>query len=150
MRLCTFEIRTSLGRHWRLGAAVPRGIVDLNFTCAWHLARKGEPRPYAMADVLVPDSMLGMIQGGLTSTGFARAALEALQSEIDAGRTPAGMNGETLLYSPGAAKLIAPLPHPTSLRDFYAFEDHVKKGFEKRGEPMPKEWSSPRWCHPII
>jgi len=26
------------------------------------------------------------------------------------------------------------------MRDFYAFEAHVKKGFEKRGEPMPKEW----------
>jgi 2-keto-4-pentenoate hydratase/2-oxohepta-3-ene-1,7-dioic acid hydratase in catechol pathway len=26
------------------------------------------------------------------------------------------------------------------MRDFYAFEQHVKKGFEKRGEPMPAEW----------
>jgi 2-keto-4-pentenoate hydratase/2-oxohepta-3-ene-1,7-dioic acid hydratase in catechol pathway len=26
------------------------------------------------------------------------------------------------------------------MRDFYAFEQHVKKGFEKRGEPMPQEW----------
>jgi 2-keto-4-pentenoate hydratase/2-oxohepta-3-ene-1,7-dioic acid hydratase in catechol pathway len=37
-------------------------------------------------------------------------------------------------------KLLAPLPNPASLRDFYAFEAHVKKGFEKRGEPMPAEW----------
>ena len=33
-----------------------------------------------------------------------------------------------------------PLPNPASLRDFYAFEEHVKKGFEKRSEPMPPEW----------
>ena len=26
------------------------------------------------------------------------------------------------------------------MRDFYAFERHVKTGFEKRGEPMPAEW----------
>ena len=37
-------------------------------------------------------------------------------------------------------RLLAPLPNPASVRDFYAFEDHVKKGFEKRGEPMPPEW----------
>ena len=37
-------------------------------------------------------------------------------------------------------RLLAPLPDPPSVRDFYAFEDHVKRGFEKRGEPMPQEW----------
>lgn len=37
-------------------------------------------------------------------------------------------------------KLLAPLVNPVSVRDFYAFEAHVKAGFEKRGEPMPREW----------
>jgi len=36
--------------------------------------------------------------------------------------------------------MLPPLPEPPSVRDFYAFEAHVKKGFEKRGEPMPQEW----------
>lgn len=27
-----------------------------------------------------------------------------------------------------------------SLRDFYGFEEHVKAGFARRGEPMPSEW----------
>jgi 2-keto-4-pentenoate hydratase/2-oxohepta-3-ene-1,7-dioic acid hydratase in catechol pathway len=35
---------------------------------------------------------------------------------------------------------LSPLDEPTSYRDFYAFEKHVKKGFEKRNEPVPKEW----------
>ena len=26
------------------------------------------------------------------------------------------------------------------MRDFYAFEEHVKKGFERREEAMPPEW----------
>jgi len=51
-----------------------------------------------------------------------------------------GPNGETLLYDPAEVKLLAPLPNPASVRDFYAFEAHVKRGFEKRGEPMPAEW----------
>lgn len=33
-----------------------------------------------------------------------------------------------------------PLDHITSYRDFYAHEKHVKKGFEKRGEPIPEAW----------
>src|SRR5205085_677296 len=51
-----------------------------------------------------------------------------------------GPNDETLIYALVDVRLLAPLPNPTSVRDFYAFEAHVKKGFEKRGEPMPPEW----------
>lgn len=140
MKLCTFEVATSLGRHRRFGAVVPQGIVDMNFACAWHLARKGEVRPYALADVLVPDSLLGYLEGEQTSQGFAQASLQSLGDELDAGRTPRGPNDETLVYPATEVRLRAPLPEPVSVRDFYAFEAHVKKGFEKRGEPMPQEW----------
>ena len=141
MKLCTFEVATSLGRHRRLGAVVAAGIVDMNFACAWHLARKGDARPYTLADVLVPDSLLEFIRGGETSEGFARAALEALEAESSGGRgAPGGPNDETLVYDPGSVRMLAPLPEPESVRDFYAFEAHVRKGFEKRNEPMPPEW----------
>ena len=40
-----------------------------------------------------------------------------------------------LLVSP-----ILDVPRPFSLRDFFAFEEHVKSDFAKRGEPMPPEW----------
>ena len=140
MKLCTFEVRTSLGRHHRLGAVVDKGIVDLSAACAWHLARKGEARPYALAGVLVPDSMLEFLRGEKTSMGFARATLEDVLDEAAKGNLSTGLNEETLLYEPSSVRLLAPIPRPPSLRDFYAFEDHVKKGFEKRGEAMPKEW----------
>ena len=78
MKLCTFAVSTSLGKHERFGAVIPGGIVDMNSACAWHLARKGEARPRALADVLVPDSLLEFIRGGDTSMGFARATLAAL------------------------------------------------------------------------
>ena len=45
-----------------------------------------------------------------------------------------------LIYQEAEVRLLAPLPNPNSVRDFYAFEAHVKKGFEKRGEPLPPEW----------
>ncbi len=125
MKLCTFEVRTHLGRHQRLGAITPDGIVDLNFACA---ALTGS---YKQADVLVPASMREFLEYG--SMAAARQAV----AERVADR---GSNDETILYIPEQVRLLAPIPNPASLRDFFAFEAHVKTGFDKRGEPMPKEW----------
>jgi fumarylacetoacetate (FAA) hydrolase len=38
------------------------------------------------------------------------------------------------------AMLKTPIPDPPTLRDFYAFEDHVKTARARRGLPMPQEW----------
>ncbi|MBX5495771.1 MAG: fumarylacetoacetate hydrolase family protein [Bryobacteraceae bacterium] len=138
MRLCTFEVRTHLGRHQRLGAIVPAGIVDLNFAYALHRAQNGEPRPQAMADALLPSNMLAFLQGGPFAMDRARHVLERLGNQLT--RDARGINDETLLYDFSEVRLKAPIPNPPSLRDFYAFEDHVRRGFEKRGEPMPQEW----------
>lgn len=76
--------------------------------------------------------------GAMTADGIAalRAAsmLEFLQQGCHAEMEDAAP------YKLDEVRLLAPLPNPASVRDFYAFEDHVKKGFEKRGEPMPPEW----------
>ena len=71
---------------------------------------------------------------------FAMKAVEDVLQALKSGKPPVGPKEETLLFKPSDVKLRAPLPNPTSVRDFYAFEQHVKKGFEKRGEPMPQEW----------
>lgn len=143
MKLCTFEIKTHVGRRRRLGAVAgartplspAEAIVDLNFAFAWYLAETGEARPQKVADVLLPADMLEFLQGGATTLASAAQVLGALP-----GKNPSGPNEETLIYQRDEVKLLAPLPNPASVRDFYAFEDHVKKGFEKRGEPMPDEW----------
>jgi 2-keto-4-pentenoate hydratase/2-oxohepta-3-ene-1,7-dioic acid hydratase in catechol pathway len=134
MRLGTFEIRTHLGRHRRLGALWRDGIADLNFACAWLLAREGEARPQRLADAMVPADMLEFLRGERTAMRQACRALQALEEGAR------GPNDETLVYPLEEVRLLAPLANPASLRDFYAFEQHVKKGFEKRGEPMPREW----------
>jgi len=143
MRLCTFEVATLLGRVSRIGALLPSGVVDLNSACARHLASKGEPRPERLAGALVPPDMLEFLRGGETSATFARATIESLSAEIAGGAKPltlTGARGERIVFAPAEVRLLAPLPRPASMRDFYAFEGHVKKGFEKRGEPMPEEW----------
>ena len=36
--------------------------------------------------------------------------------------------------------LLSPIDQIPVYRDFYVHEKHIKKGFEKRGEPVPPEW----------
>jgi fumarylacetoacetate (FAA) hydrolase len=37
-------------------------------------------------------------------------------------------------------ELLAPIPEPPSVRDFFAFEEHVKAGFSLRGAEVPEAW----------
>ena len=134
MKLCTFEVKTPVGPRQRLGAVIEAGYVDLNAACGRMLHEAGEPRADKLAAVVVPDNLLEYLQEGATASRYAHKALSGLPGGAR------GVRGEQLLYTPGEVRLLAPLPNPTSLRDFYAFEDHVKAGFEKRGEPMPPEW----------
>jgi fumarylacetoacetate (FAA) hydrolase len=36
--------------------------------------------------------------------------------------------------------LLAPVPDPPSVRDFFAFEGHVATGFRLRGQQIPEQW----------
>jgi fumarylacetoacetate (FAA) hydrolase len=36
--------------------------------------------------------------------------------------------------------LLAPVPEPPSVRDFYAYEGHVAAGWARRGQPIPEYW----------
>ena len=134
MKLCTFEVATHLGRYQRLGAALPSGVIDLNFAYAAHLQSTGERRPQPVAELTVPSSMLEFLRGGENSFKAARYAIGYAKP----GRK--GPNDETLFYRPEEIRLRTPLPRPPSVRDFFGFEQHVKAGFERRGEPMPQEW----------
>src|SRR5206468_4478737 len=105
MKLCTYEIKTHLGRHQRLGAVIPEGIADLNFACAWHLDREGESRPQIVADAVLPHSMLQFLQAGENARSYAIRTLAALDAEAKA--QPQGIREETLVYSPSQVRLLA-------------------------------------------
>ncbi len=40
----------------------------------------------------------------------------------------------------GSLTLLPPIPEPPSIRDFYAFESHVRAGRRSRGQELPAEW----------
>src|SRR5664279_583221 len=129
MKLCTFEVSTQLGRFRRLGAVSPGGVIDLNFAAAHHLGNQTH------ADALVPASLRGWLEGGALARKTAHEALEYLPEDLHRDK-----NGATLRYPFDKVDLLTPLPDARSLRDYFAFEAHVKAGFEKRNEAMPQEW----------
>jgi fumarylacetoacetate (FAA) hydrolase len=59
-----------------------------------------------------------------------RPLLEAGLDQIDPTR---GLDPDEL-------QLLAPVPQPPSLRDFYAFPEHVEASWKRRGEPVPDAW----------
>ncbi len=79
---------------------------------------------------LIPDNMLEFLQGGEELMQLAKNA----EADIKSGKTTAKSE---LLY-----ELLAPVPHPTSCRDGYAFRQHVASARKNRGVPMIPEFDS--------
>ena len=123
-----------MGRHRRLGVVREDGIVDVNFACAALFADRQLLNPQGRADAAAPASMIELLRLEEQGIDTAREAAAFVEEGMR------GPNDETLLYSFDEVKLLAPVPNPTSVRDFYAFEQHVKTGFAKRNEPVPEEW----------
>lgn len=50
------------------------------------------------------------------------------------------ISGKPQAVAESEVRLLAPLPRPRALRDFFAFEEHALQGAKRRGEPLAKEW----------
>ncbi len=48
--------------------------------------------------------------------------------------------GDHALIRSGAGRLLPPVPEVRSIRDFFAFEEHVRNARNTRGENVPPEW----------
>jgi 2-keto-4-pentenoate hydratase/2-oxohepta-3-ene-1,7-dioic acid hydratase in catechol pathway len=94
----------------RLGALVEGAVVDV---------------PGASGDPDFPTTMEALVEAGPDALDAARRALAALHPDRH-------------VVVPDARLLVPILPG--SLRDFLAFEDHVKAGAARRGEPVPEAW----------
>jgi fumarylacetoacetate (FAA) hydrolase len=106
---------------------------------ATSLGRQGgiglcEPESMRVATVRDPGGTVGVgeIEGEAVHLLQAPSMLAWLAGE---GRERTG--AEHVLESVG---LLAPVPDPPSVRDFYAFEGHVAAGWRRRGGEIPRYW----------
>ena len=95
------------------------------------------PGARGRAGLLVPGGVVDVSHA--SSGGLPPTVLALLELEID---LEAALGG---LDTAGAVpreevRLLAPLPRPVSVRDFMAFEDHVRHTRELRGATVPDVW----------
>jgi 2-keto-4-pentenoate hydratase/2-oxohepta-3-ene-1,7-dioic acid hydratase in catechol pathway len=136
MRLVSFELPTPAGALTRVGAVLGDGrYADLQSAYRAVLSDTASKAGAArLAAATIPSDMVAFIENG-------RIALDAAQSALDW----VAANGDTfadttLAFAPSAVKLLAPIPRPPLIRDFMAFETHLKNIYPKLGRDIPPEW----------
>lgn len=135
MRLVSFRIATPVGSWTRIGAiSVHNRVVDLRMAYQHVLVASGATEQSAerISEAIIPSDMVAFIEGGPRALDAAREAL-AWASEHEG-------DGESVSHALGDLTLLAPVPHPPLLRDFMAFETHLKNIYPKLGRAIPTEW----------
>jgi fumarylacetoacetate (FAA) hydrolase len=115
-----------------IGAVINEAVIDFAASRQWAFQERRLPlEPLA-------ETLFELISGGEAALAYARNLLNALEGE-DPLRLQAP-DGAPVAYPLKKVQLYPPLPRPMSLRDFYAFEQHVATAFANRGKPIPQEW----------
>ena len=131
MRYVTFALPDSLKKP-RLGAMRDDLVVDLQAARTWAQGTR------ALSAQPIPPTLLELIHLGPEAHDY----LTELMAGIE-GVDPLEVRGagrEAVAHQVSDVVLYPPLPRPMSLRDFYAFEAHVKAGYAIRGRDVPQEW----------
>jgi 2-keto-4-pentenoate hydratase/2-oxohepta-3-ene-1,7-dioic acid hydratase in catechol pathway len=142
MRLATVGIRGPLGLAPRVVAELGDSrsgngrLIDVTAAGEVWWEMQGSGNPAAWALVTFPPDLTGLLQGGRRALEMVAEALD-LASDQDADRV--SPSGARLQYQAAEVEAL-PLLRPPMLRDFYAFEEHVAAGAERRGEPIPEPW----------
>ena len=128
MRYVTFEAPGAGSP--ALGLVVGESVVDLGRTEPWRQGGQPSARGFA--------TLLDLLDAGPAAWEAAQAVAQALAAgpALEAHET----QGNPWWWPLSAVRLRAPVPRPRSVRDFYAFEQHVKAAYAIRGQAMPAEW----------
>ncbi len=137
MRLVSFELATPAGTLTRIGAVLADGrYADLQSAYRAVLADNGASKEGAarLGAAIIPSDMVAFIENGVTALDAAQSALDWVTSKGDT------HGGATLAFPADAVKLLAPIPRPPLIRDFMAFEAHLKNIYPRLGRDIPPEW----------
>jgi fumarylacetoacetate (FAA) hydrolase len=126
MKLVSFIDRETAGE--RFGALLDDSIVDLGLASAAYLSLVA---PDTVYDPRMLSSALGYLRGGDAAEAFVHDVLQWAEHHRDEAEVHRSL-AET--------ELLAPVPHPTSMRDGYAFRQHVEAARRNRGVEMIPEF----------
>lgn len=123
---------TASGHIVHLGVLENETVIDLAACRLWAHQNHG------LALEPLDGTLLELIQAGEGSLDYIKRLLACLKGE--SASSLQAEDGSPLAYKLEAVHLYPPLPRPNSLRDFYAFEQHVITAFANRERPVPPEW----------
>jgi fumarylacetoacetate (FAA) hydrolase len=132
MKLVTF--RTDA--HDRGGILAGDAVIDLAHALAW--AEHAAHRPCDAAHVT--DRYGKGVLGFVEHADVARAAADAIVRAWEDKKLPQVFDGRVLTHALRDVTLRAPIPRPPSMRDGYAFRQHVETARRNRGLEMIPEF----------
>jgi 2-keto-4-pentenoate hydratase/2-oxohepta-3-ene-1,7-dioic acid hydratase in catechol pathway len=139
MRLVCFRTGPS-PRQQRLGAllADQTSVLDLTAATACRLAAGGLPAVAAarVAEALTPPQLGAFVDNGELGLEHARESVE-WAAHSGAERDP---TGERVRYALSEVTRLAAVPEPALIRDFMAFEQHLRNIYPRLGREIPPEW----------
>jgi len=139
VRLCSFLHHDDHAEDTpRLGAVVGDEIVDLTAATTARLLARGLPPTSArrLALELSPRDVVRLIDAGEVGRD---AALEALAFVSETGADGA-VSGYPIRRPLAGLRYLPAVPTPPLLRDFMAFEEHLRNIYPRLGREIPPEW----------
>ena len=132
MKLVTF--RTDA--HDRGGILVGDAVIDLAHAFSWYEHRQGRRCDAARVADRYGKGVLGFVENAAEARPAADAVVDAWQGK----KLPAVFEGRVLSHALRDVTLRAPIPKPPSMRDGYAFRQHVETARRNRGLEMIPEF----------
>ncbi len=129
MKFVTYK---SLNSIQRFGFIKDDCIVDILRASSWAYFQHSEKK-----FLEIPSSL----KGALKDWSRSFALLEELDQFLaDYDLSQCNANGQPIAMQSSDVSLLPPVPNPSTVRDFYAFEQHVKSARRRRGLDMNPDW----------
>jgi fumarylacetoacetate (FAA) hydrolase len=132
MKLVTFRA----GARDQAGVVVENSVVDLASAFAWYEKDAGRRSDAAAVAERYGSGVLGFVE----RSADARPAADAIVARFVERRVPDSHEGARTSYALADVTLRAPIPRPPSMRDGYAFRQHVETARRNRGLEMIPEF----------
>jgi len=136
MKLVTFRERSS-GRE-RGGILIGSAVLDLEACLAWNERDCGRDESLPAVRARYGEGVLGFVEHHKAARPAADAAVAAHASN----ELPPAVAGLRTVYAIADVDLLAPIPRPPSMRDGYAFRQHVERARFNRGLEMIPEFDA--------
>jgi len=142
MKVITYKRVSPIGTIKRLGVLLEKNLVlDVHLVATLHFEKLGYYNPRERAEIFYPSSLSRFLKTHQNhSIEKLQEILALYHAFLKEGHLKTADGADVIFPLNSETTLSCPLDEIGMYRDFYAHEKHVKKGFEKRNEPVPQAW----------